>query len=230
MIPGELVAVVISVLLNYFFSISENIFKIESRQLVQLPVIKTPTAFLSQLSFPDISGFSNYRVWLTGLTIAVVAGIESLLCLEAAEKLDPLKRHANSNRELLAQGFGNMLSGFMGGLPMASVIVRTSANVSSGAKTKLATILHGIFLFLAAALVPAFINQIPLASLAAILIMIGFKLANPLLFIQRWKSGMNEFIPFMVTVVGVIFTDLLIGVTLGMLVSAIQHIVKSRKM
>jgi len=207
--------------MNKYFISTDSILKIQYNLLVQLPVIDHPQALFSELIHPDFNGLNKYQVWVTAFTIAAVASIETLLCLEAAEKLDPLKRYADSNRELAAQGIGNMLSGFLGGLPMSSVIVRTSANVSSGAKTKMAAIIHGIFLLLALILFASLINQIPLASLAAILIMIGFKLANPSIFIQMWKNGKYEFIPFIVTLLGVVFTDLLIGVTMGMVVSVV---------
>jgi MFS superfamily sulfate permease-like transporter len=153
--------------------------------------------------------------------IAIVASIESLLCLEAAEKLDPLKRFAGSNRELAAQGIGNIVSGMLGGLPMSSVIVRTSANVSSGAKTKVSAIIHGILLLLAVIFIPALLNRIPLASLAAILIMVGYRLSKPIIFIEYWKRGKYQFIPFIITVLAVAFTDLLKGVAVGMIVSVI---------
>jgi MFS superfamily sulfate permease-like transporter len=220
-LPAELIVVAASVLMNKYFISTDSVLKIQNNLLVQLPLIDHPQGIFSELIHPDFDGLNKYQVWVTAFTIAAVASIETLLCLEAAEKLDPLKRYAGSNRELVAQGIGNMLSGFFGGLPMSSVIVRTSANVSSGAKTKLATIIHGIFLLLTLILFASLINQIPLASLAAILIMIGFKLANPSIFIQMWKSGKYQFIPFIVTLLGVVFTDLLIGVTMGMIVSVL---------
>jgi MFS superfamily sulfate permease-like transporter len=218
-LPAELIVVITGVFMNQYFIMSDSFLKIQINQLVQLPVVNDPKAIFSQLYHPDFNGLYNYRVWITAFTIAVVASIETLFCLEAAEKLDPMKRHAGSNRELAAQGIGNMLSGFLGGLPMSSVIVRTSANVSSGAKTKLSTITHGILLLMSLIFFAVYINKIPLASLAAILIMIGFKLSNPSVFIQVWKAGRYQFIPFIVTVMGVVFTDLLIGVMMGMIVS-----------
>ena len=220
-LPAELIVVLVSITMNQYFIISNSILKIENNLLVQLPVIEHPEAIFSQLHYPDFSGLNNYQVWIIALTITIVASIESLFCLEASEKMDPLKRYASSNRELIAQGAGNLLSGFLGGLPMSSVIVRTSANVSSGAKTKLATIMHGIFLLLSLIFFSSQINQIPLASLAAILIMIGFKLSNPVVFIQMWRNGKNQFIPFIITLIGVVFTDLLTGVMMGMIVSVL---------
>ena len=219
--PGELVVVIIGILLNQYFIATDAGFKIQNDQLVNLPVMANPADIWLNLFQPDFSDWSNTNVWVTGITIAIVASIESLLCLEAAEKLDPLKRFAGSNRELAAQGIGNILSGLLGGLPMSSVIVRTSANVSSGAKTKVSAITHGILLLLAVIFIPAFINRIPLASLAAILIMIGYRLAKPMIFVEYWKRGKYQFIPFIVTVMAVAFADLLKGVAIGMIVSVI---------
>ena len=219
--PGELVVVIIGILLNQYFITTDSGFIIPNEQLVNLPVITNPMDIWSNLFRPDFSGWRNTNVWITGIMIAIVASIESLLCLEAAEKLDPLKRFAGSNRELAAQGIGNIVSGMLGGLPMSSVIVRTSANVSSGAKTKVSAITHGILLLLAVIFIPALLNRIPLASLAAILIMVGYRLSKPIIFIEYWKRGKYQFIPFIITVLAVAFTDLLKGVAVGMIVSVI---------
>ena len=219
--PGELVVVIIGILLNQYFITTDSGFIIPNEQLVNLPVITNPMDIWSNLFRPDFSGWRNTNVWITGIMIAIVASIESLLCLEAAEKLDPLKRFAGSNRELAAQGIGNIVSGMLGGLPMSSVIVRTSANVSSGAKTKVSAITHGILLLLAVIFIPGLINRIPLASLAAILIMVGYRLSKPIIFIEYWKRGKYQFIPFIITVLAVAFTDLLKGVAVGMIVSVI---------
>jgi MFS superfamily sulfate permease-like transporter len=159
------------------------------------------------------------KAWMVGITIAIVASIETLLCLEAGDKMDPLKRFSSANRELNAQGIGNILSGLLGGLPMTSVIVRTSANINAGAKTKLAAIAHGVFLFVAVLAIPGILNKIPMASLAAILIMIGLKLASINTFKHMWHNGMQQFVPFIVTVIAVVFTDLLKGVGIGLVVS-----------
>jgi MFS superfamily sulfate permease-like transporter len=161
----------------------------------------------------------NPKVWIVGTTIAIVASIETLLCLEAGDKMDPMKRYSSANAELRAQGIGNMLSGLIGGLPMTSVIVRTTANINAGAKSKLSAIFHGVFLLLAVVLIPGLLNKIPMASLAAILIMIGFRLASPKVFKHIWDSGLQQFIPFIITVVAVVFTDLLKGVGVGLIVS-----------
>jgi MFS superfamily sulfate permease-like transporter len=218
-VPGALVAVIFGVLLNETFKASGSNLAISQEHLVNLPVPKSFDDFFGQFSMPNFSAIGNLDVWITGLTIAVVASIETLLCIEASDKLDPLKRYTNSNWELLAQGTGNILSGLIGGIPMTSVIVRTSANINSGGRTKTATITHGILLAIAVLSIPTILNKIPLACLAAILLMIGYKLASPSVFIHMWKSGKYQVIPFIVTVVAVVFTDLLEGVAIGLVVS-----------
>ncbi|MFN8300102.1 MAG: SulP family inorganic anion transporter [Chitinophagales bacterium] len=218
-VPGALVAVIVGVLINEAFKAAGSKLAIAQEHLVNLPVPDSFSAFIGQFSMPDFSAISNPQVWILAATIAAVASIETLLCIEAADKMDPLKRYTNSNMELKAQGIGNMLSGMLGGIPMTSVIVRTSANVNSGAKTKLATIFHGLFLLLAVVSVPMLLNKIPLACLAAILILIGYKLASPAVFKHMWSNGKFQFVPFIVTVVAVVFTDLLKGVGIGLAVS-----------
>ena len=153
------------------------------------------------------------------MTIAAVASIETLLCLEAVDRLDPMRRYSPTNRELKAQGIGNIISGFLGGLPMTSVIVRSSANVGAGGKTKLAAISHGVFLLVCVLALPFLLNKIPLAALAAILILVGYKLARPALFVKWWKNGLYQFVPFAATVIGIVFTDLLVGVGIGLAIS-----------
>ena len=218
-VPGALVAVVVGVIINEIFIATGSALAISQDHLVNLPVPKSFGDFFSQFSSPDLSAIGNPEVWIVAATIAVVASIETLLCIEAADKMDPLKRYTNTNRELFAQGTGNILSGLIGGLPMTSVIVRTSANINSGGRTKIATISHGILLLIAVMTIPTILNKIPLACLAAILLMIGYKLASPTVFKHMWDSGKYQFIPFAVTVVAVVFTDLLKGVAIGMVVS-----------
>lgn len=218
-IPGALVVVVVGVLINEFFKASSSSLAISQDHLVNLPVPKSFNDFTNQFSLPNFAEITRPDVWVVALTIAVVASIETLLCIEASDKLDPLKRYTDTNRELLAQGTGNILSGFLGGLPMTSVIVRTSANINSGGRTKTAAIAHGILLLIAVVSIPAILNKIPLACLAAILLMIGYKLASPTVFKHMWKSGKYQFIPFIVTMVAVVFTDLLEGVAIGLVVS-----------
>lgn len=218
-IPGALIVVIVGILLNEAFKSTGSGLAISQEHLVTLPVAASFSDFIGQFTTPDLSGFSNPNVWIVGVTIAVVASIETLLCLEAGDKMDPLKRYSSANTELKAQGVGNMLSGLIGGLPMTSVIVRTTANVSAGARTKLSAIAHGVFLLAAVVAIPGLLNKIPMASLAAILIMIGLRLASPKVFRHMWKAGKYQFIPFVVTVVAVVLTDLLKGVGIGLAVS-----------
>jgi len=218
-IPAALVVVIIGIIVNEIFRIFKPNFLIDSNHLVVLPIAGSVNEFIGQFTLPDFTAISKQGVWITAATIAVVASIETLLCLEAGEKLDPYKRYSSANTELKAQGVGNILAGMLGGLPMTSVIVRTTANITAGAKTKLSAIIHGVLLFLTVILIPTFLNKIPMACLAAILIMIGCKLASPKVFIKMWHIGKFQFIPFIVTVVGVVGLDLLKGVGLGLVVS-----------
>jgi MFS superfamily sulfate permease-like transporter len=218
-IPGALVAVVAGILLNELFKAAMPQWIIANEHLVVLPTADSVQAFLGQFQTPDLNGFANPKVWVTGLTIAIVASIETLLCLEAGDKMDSLKRYSSANAELRAQGIGNLLSGLIGGIPMTSVIVRTTANINAGAKTKMAAVFHGIFLLLAVIAIPGLLNKIPMACLAAILIMIGLRLASPKVFKHIWQSGKHQFVPFIITVVAVVFTDLLKGVGIGLVVS-----------
>lgn len=221
-IPGPLLAVIAGVVLNKLFSTSE-LLVIEAEHLVSIPVSDSLHSFLGQFSSPDFSQWLNPQVYVIALTIAIVASLETLLSVEATDKLDPRKRITPTNRELIAQGTGNIVSGFIGGLPITQVIVRSSANIQSGGRSKVSALLHGLLLLLSAMILPRFINMIPLASLAAVLLMVGFKLAKPALIKQIYGQGLSQFIPFIVTVLGIVFTDLLIGIGLGMTV-AIFHI------
>lgn len=219
MLPGALVAVITGVVLNEIFKSTGSSLAISQEHLVSLPIPESFTAFINQFTRPNFSAVTNPDVWITAVTIATVASIETLLCIEAADKMDPLKRYTNTNTELKAQGVGNLISGLIGGLPMTSVIVRTSANINSGATTKLSTISHGVFLLVSVIAIPTIINRIPLACLAAILLMTGFKLAHPSVFKHMWHNGKFQFAPFIVTVIAVVFTDLLKGVAIGLAVS-----------
>lgn len=218
-IPAGLLVVVVGILLNELFKAMQPHWHLNNNHLVNLPVPESVGAFFSQFTLPDFSGFLNPLVWQVGVVIAIVASIETLLCIEATDKLDPLKRYSPGNRELKAQGVGNMLSGFIGGLPVTSVIVRSSANINAGGRTKLAAITHGVLLLVCVALIPTLLNLIPKASLAAILIFTGFRLARPSVFKHVWKAGLAQFIPFVVTAVAVVSLDLLKGVGLGMAIS-----------
>jgi MFS superfamily sulfate permease-like transporter len=194
---------------------------LSSSHLVSVPVSNSMTELLGLFTLPDFSQIYNVDVYVVAVTIAVVASLETLLSVEATDKLDPHKRVTPTNRELIAQGTGNILSGLIGGLPVTQVIVRSSANIQSGAQSKLSAILHGIMLLVLVLTVPAIINLIPLSVLAVILIMIGYKLANPLLFRHMYKQGKDQFIPFIATVLGLVFTDLLTGIAMGLVVGVL---------
>ncbi len=220
-VPGALVVVVVGILINEAFISSGSALAIGGDHLVTLPTASTVNEFFGQFTSPAFGSIANPKVWIVGLTIAIVASIETLLCLEAADKMDPMKRYSSANRELKAQGIGNMLSGLVGGLPITSVIVRTTANINAGAKSRVSTIAHGFYLLVTVITIPFLLNKIPMACLASILIMIGLKLASPKVFKHMWKSGKYQFVPFVVTVVAVVMTDLLKGVGIGLLVSII---------
>lgn len=217
-IPAPLIVVIIGVIINEFFKSQKNTFALDPEHLVQLNVLKNPMDVISILPTPDWSGFTNYKVWVVGVTVALVASLETLLGIEAVDKIDPEKRNTPTNRELLAQGSGNMVSGFLGGLPLTSVIVRSSANVNSGAQSKLSTIIHGFLLLVSLLFLAPIINKIPNAALAAILIFTGYKLAKISLFKEMYQKGWNQFIPFVVTIAAILFTDLLKGVIVGIIV------------
>jgi MFS superfamily sulfate permease-like transporter len=218
-IPGALIAVVAGVVINEVFKSSGSSFVIAEDHLVKLPMPANFSDFIGQFSMPNFAAITNPQVWIVAITIAIVASIETLLCIEASDKLDTLKRYSNTNTELFAQGAGNILSGMIGGLPMTSVIVRTSANINSGGRTKTATVAHGVFLLLAVIIIPGILNKIPLACLAAILLMIGYKLASPKVFKHMLKMGKYQFVPFIITVLAVVLLDLLKGVAIGLVVS-----------
>lgn len=218
-IPGALIVVLVGIIINEIFKTTHSTYAIGGNHLVSLPIASSASEFFYQFKFPNLSGISTPAVWITAATIAAVASIETLLCIEAGDKMDPDKRFTNTNTELKAQGVGNILSGMLGGIPMTSVIVRTSANVNAGAKTKLSSIVHGVLLLLAVVLIPSILNKIPMACLAAILIMVGLKLASPKVFRHMWQAGYAQFIPFLVTVIGVVAIDLLKGVGIGLAVS-----------
>lgn len=218
LIPAPLVVVLVCTLINEFLKTSRPDLALGTAHLVQIPVASSGEEFLSFFSTPDFSHLGNIAVWTTAVTLALVASLETLLNIEAADELDPYQRVTPTNRELKAQGVGNMLSGLVGGLPITSVIVRTSANVYAGAKTKMSAILHGIFLLTSVALIPTVLNLIPLSALAGVLIYTGFKLAKPSIFMKFYKKGMDQFLPFVITVVAILFTDLLVGILIGCVV------------
>ena len=218
-LPGALFVVLIGILLNSVLAGASPEFALVGEHMVQLPVASSVDEFLSFFKMPDWSAITNPDVYTVAITLAIVASLESLLSVEATDKLDPYKRNTPTNRELLAQGVGNITSGLIGGLPITQVIVRSSANIEAGGKTKMATIVHGALLLISAIVIPAYLNMIPLAALAAVLLLVGFKLAKPSLFIGMYKLGMEQFIPFVVTVVAILMTDLLKGIAIGMVVA-----------
>jgi MFS superfamily sulfate permease-like transporter len=220
-IQGPLVAVVTGILLKLYFDGKEG-WELMGDHLVSLPETEGLSGFIGQFSTPDFSAFLNPAIYTIGITMAVVASLETLLCVEATDKLDPYKRVTPTNRELLAQGAGNILSGLVGGLPITQVIVRSSANIQSGGRTKASATLHGALLLISAFAIPSILNLIPLAALAAILLIVGYKLAKPSMIVGMWKKGSNEFIPFAVTVVGIVLTDLLMGIALGLVVAIVS--------
>ncbi len=224
-LPAPLIVVAIGILLNDFFAASYPDLTIASTHLVTIPAVSLSTLSTS-IVFPDFSILSSVKIYTVAATVAIVASLETLLNLEATDGLDPQQRHTPPNRELIAQGIGNMVSGLFGGLPLTSVIVRSSVNVNAGAMTKLSAIIHGIMILISILLVPGLINKIPLSALAAILIVTGFKLAKPALFIKEYKKGWNQFLPFMATIIAILFTDLLVGIVIGLLFS-LAFILKS---
>jgi MFS superfamily sulfate permease-like transporter len=217
-IPGPLVVVLLGMTLNIVFRTTSELLTIQPEHIVSLP---RADALLSQMIFPDVSHLANPKVYITAITLALVASLESLLSIEAADKLDPLKRITPLNTELRAQGIGNIVSGLLGGLPITAVIVRTSANVHAGARTKLSSFVHGILLLSAVLLIPGVLNMIPFSALAAILIVTGYKLVKPALFREMYHKGWDQLIPFVVTIVAIIATNLLIGIFIGISVGLI---------
>ncbi|WP_430614215.1 SulP family inorganic anion transporter [Flavobacterium sp. JP2137] len=218
-LPGALIAVAVAILINFIWTSTNSSLAIAGSHLVAIPTFQSAAELANIIVLPDWNGFLNPAVWIIGFTIALVASIETLLCIEASDRLDPLKRNTDTNRELKAQGIGNLLSALIGGIPMTSVVVRSSANVNAGGIYKTSAIIHGLFLLIAVLALPFVLNLIPLATLAAVLILVGYKLAKPLLFIHFWQKGHTQFIPFVATFSMVVLSDLLIGVAVGLATS-----------
>lgn len=217
-IQGPVAVVLFGIVMFNLFQSGILPFTLDANQVVSLPVANSLTDFISFFTMPDFSQLSNIEIYQLAFVMAIVASLETLLCVEATDKLDPYKRVTPTNRELKAQGIGNILSGLIGGLPVTQVIVRSSANIAFGARTKQSAILHGVFLLISAITIAKYLNMIPLASLATILLIVGYKLAKPALFVQMYKLGWEQFVPFVVTIVAIILTDLLKGITAGLLV------------
>jgi MFS superfamily sulfate permease-like transporter len=216
LVPAPLVVVVLGVLANVAMKAAGSPWAVGSSHLVQVPTVASLGEFFKVLPSPDLKAFGDPAIIMAAVTIAAVASLETLLNLEAVDKLDPRKRVSPPNRELMAQGVGNMVSGLLGGLPITSVIVRSSVNLNAGAASRLSAFFHGVLLLLLVLLAPGWLNQIPLASLAAVLIVTGLKLASPGLFRQMWTEGRTQFVPFIVTTAAIVFTDLLVGVLIGL--------------
>lgn len=218
LLQGPIVVVLVGIFLNYLFKTGVINLSLAPNQIVQLPVSNSIGEFFGHFTTPDFTQLNNIEIYKIGLVMAIVASLETLLCVEATDKLDPVKRVTPTNKELKAQGIGNMLSGLIGGLPLTQVIVRSSANITFGAKSKLSAILHGFWLLLSAVTIASLLNMIPLASLATILIMVGYKLAKPSLFSHMYKLGWEQFAPFIATVIAILLTDLLTGIAIGLVV------------
>ncbi|NAW52022.1 SulP family inorganic anion transporter [Elizabethkingia argentiflava] len=219
MLPAALLAVASSIGINQLLISYGSSLAIGPEHLVKLPIPKTADDFKTLITWPNFSGFGMLNVWITGITIAIVASIETLLCIEAADRMDAKKRITDTNQELRAQGLGNLISSLIGGLPMTSVVVRSSANVNAGASSKLSAIIHGVLLLVCVLSIPSILNMIPMATLAAVLILVGYKLANPATIMHFWAKGKFQFLPFIATMLAVVFTDLLKGVALGLVIS-----------
>lgn len=222
-IPAPLLVVGLGILINNLYRVITPSLALDNtgpnNHLVNIPVAGSINEFFNFLTLPDFGSITNSAVLVTAITIAVVASLETLLCVDATDKLDPHRRVTPTNQELKAQGIGNMVSGLIGGLPVTQVIVRSTANISSGGRTKLAAIIHGFFLLTCVALIPSLLNEIPLSSLAAILLMVGYRLARISLFQSMYKLGWGQFLPFLITILAIVFTDLLRGIAIGMVVA-----------
>lgn len=215
-VPGPLAAVVAGILIGLLMQAGTIPWTVDPHEYVAIPVAAGAAEFLAQFSAPDPAAFLRTDVWTVALVLAVVASIETLLCVEATDRLDPEKRITPTDRELKAQGLGNIVSGLIGGLPLTQVIVRSSANITFGARTKLSAILHGVLILVAVVTIPGVLNLIPLATLASVLILVGYKLARPALFAQMWRYGWEQFVPFVATIAGILATDLLKGIGIGL--------------
>ncbi len=218
-VPAPLIAVIVGSLINHYFTASNSELALTQEHLVSLPPLNNLSDFSSILLTPDFDAIFNRHIWNIAITIAIVASIETLLCIEATDKIDPLKRRTNGNRELKAQGVGNSISALLGGLPITSVIVRSSANVNAGAQSKTSTILHGIWLMLAVIFIPNLLAKIPYSALAAILIVTGFKLTKPSIFKDLYRLGADQMLPFLITIAAILYSNLLLGIAIGIIIS-----------
>lgn len=220
-VPGALVAVLAGIFINYIFKITDSELLLNGNHLVQIPVAKTLEEYGALVKFPDFSDLGNETFWITAVTIALVASIETLLSIEASDKLDPHKRVSPTSKELKAQGLGNIISGLIGGLPITAVIVRSSANAAAGARTKVSAIVHGILLVILVLSIPTLLNKIPLSALAAVLLFVGYKLTKPSLYLDMYKKGWSQLLPFVITILAILFTNLLVGIGIGLAIGMI---------
>ncbi|MGZ8191681.1 MAG: SulP family inorganic anion transporter [Methylococcaceae bacterium] len=218
LIPGPLLAVIWGVSYNLAATRFAPDWAVKKEYMVNLPISEKAADFFGNFMLPDFSYLSNPKVYVVAVTLAIIASLETLLSLEATDKLDPLKRLAPTNRELKAQGVGNIISGLLGGLPITAVIVRSAANINAGGKTRIACFVHGLCLLLSVMFFSHFLNYIPLACLAAILLHTGYKLAKPSLFMEYYQKGMSQLLPFVITVIAILVTDLLIGIAIGVVI------------
>jgi len=216
LLPGSLLVVILGIVMTYVWDGTSMAMMPE--HLVNVPVVEQWSDWTNKIITPNFEGVFHINVWIIAITIAMVASLESLLGVEAVDKLDPLKRNTPNNRELIAQGVGNAVSGLLGGIPVTSVVVRSTANIGAGATHKMSAILHGVFILLSILFIPHLLNYIPLASLAAVLITVGYKLVKPSIFIEIWKQGKVQFIPFVLTVLAILLLGLLKGIGIGILV------------
>ena len=219
-IQGPLIAVIVGII-YYVVTTGNATLSLTDKLLVSVPVPDSLDDFKAQFITPNFSAITNIDIWITGFTIALVASLETLLCVEATDKIDPNKNVTPTNRELFAQGTGNIVSGLIGGLPITQVIVRSSANIQSGGRSKMSAIIHGFLLLISVIAIPNLLNKIPLSVLAAILLIVGYKLAKPALFVKMFKLGWKQFVPFILTVVGIVFIDLLKGIGIGVALALI---------
>ena len=224
-IQGPIVAVIVGIV--YYITTKGGSLEIAGPNMVDVPIFDSFESLKNQMNFPNFASVTNPDVLITAFTIGLVASLETLLCVEATDKLDPHKNVTPTNRELFAQGAGNIISGLIGGLPVTQVIVRSSANINSGGRTKMSAIVHGFLLLIFVLLIPNLLNNIPLAVLAAVLFIVGYKLAKPELFVKMYQLGWKQFVPFIVTVVGIVGTDLLKGIGMGLAVGIIIILIKS---
>ena len=216
LVPGALLAVLVAVGINQLLRAVAPAMQVRPEHLVTLPVISSVQQLVGAMTFPDFGALRNPALYGVALTIAVVASLETLLSVEAVDNLDPQKRHTPTNRELMAQGAGNLVSGLLGGLPVTAVIVRSSANISAGGQSRMSAFIHGLLLLVSLVFLGSVLNLIPLSALAAVLLLVGYKLTKPALYRSQWRLGREQFIPFIITIVAVLFTDLLKGVTIGL--------------